>query len=151
MLYSPGFNKQFGEERRLRMKSVIVTISIVLITLMAIACSKENNDTSKAASSSSPAASATATPDEFASVRPIFKEQCEKCHGPNGEGGQVTVDNKKLRVPSFKAEHALKHKDEDFIDQITNGGDGMPAFKGKLQPQQIDLLMKFVRKEFQKK
>jgi mono/diheme cytochrome c family protein len=134
------------------MKSVTLTVSIVIVMLVAIGCTKENNETSKpASSSSSPASSATSTPDEFASVRPIFKEQCEKCHGPNGDGGQVTVDNKKLRVPSFKAEHALKHKDEDFVDQITNGGDGMPAFKGKLQPQQIDLLMKFVRKEFQKK
>src|SRR5262245_61217335 len=134
------------------MKSLMLTVSIVLVMSVAIACNNQNNETSGPASpGSSPAAKATATPDEFAAVRPIFKEQCEKCHGPNGDGGQVTVDGKKLRVPSLKADHALKHKDEDFVDQITNGGDGMPAFKGKLQPEQTDLLVKLIRKEFQKK
>jgi mono/diheme cytochrome c family protein len=45
----------------------------------------------------------------------------------------------------------MKHSDQDFVDQIMNGGDGMPAFKGKLQPDQINGLVKLVRKEFQKK
>ena len=63
----------------------------------------------------------------------------------------VTIDGKKLRVPSFKSGHALKHSDRDFVDQIVTGGDGMPAFKGKLDPKQINDLVRFIRKEFQHK
>jgi mono/diheme cytochrome c family protein len=134
------------------MKSVMVIVPLVFVILVAVGCTKDNNESGRpAAQSASPAAAATATPDEFAAVRPIFKEHCEKCHGPTGEGGQVTVEGKKLRVPSFKAGHALKHTDEDFVEQIVNGGDGMPVFKGKLQPAEIDGLVKFIRKEFQNK
>jgi len=110
-----------------------------------------SNTATPSTSSATPAAAATATPDEFASVRPIYKEQCTKCHGPTGEGGQVTENGKKLRVPSFKSEHALKHKDEDFVDQIVNGGDGMPAFDQKLTPEQMNQLIKMIRVEFQGK
>ena len=131
------------------MKSVLLTAAVLLVMFVAIACSKESGPVGgSSAPSASPAAT---TPDEFATVRPIFKKDCADCHGDGGDGGQVTVDGKKLRVPSFKADHALKHKDEDFVDQITNGGDGMPAFKGKIQPSDINTLVKFIRKEFQKK
>jgi mono/diheme cytochrome c family protein len=134
------------------MKSVTLTVVIVLVMFGAMACMKDDGAAGKSSvPSASPAPSAAATVDEFATVRPIFKEHCEKCHGPTGDGGPVTVDGKKLRVPSLKAGHALKHKDEDFVDQMMNGGDGMPAFKSKLQPAEIDGLVKFIRKEFQKK
>jgi mono/diheme cytochrome c family protein len=68
-----------------------------------------------------------------------------------GEGGLVKVDNKRLKVPSFKAEHAMKHADEDFTKQITKGGDGMPSFKDKLNPAEMQGLVKFIRTEFQGK
>jgi mono/diheme cytochrome c family protein len=134
------------------MKSVKLTAVFVLMMFVAVACTKDGSEAGNpSAPGASPATSATATPDEFATLRPIFKQHCEECHGPTGDGGQVTVDGKKLRVPSLKADHALKHKDEDYVDQIINGGDGMPAFKGKLQPAEVDGLVKFIRKEFQKK
>jgi cytochrome c551 len=134
------------------MKSVMLTVAVVLMTCLALACSENNGQPGRTASPTAPPATApAATPDEFATVRPIYKKDCADCHGDNGDGGPVTVDGKKIRVPSLKADHALKHTDEDFVDQITNGGDGMPAFKGKVQPAEIDLLVKFIRKEFQKK
>ena len=54
-------------------------------------------------------------------------------------------------MPSFKAPHALKDSDEDFIKQINNGGDGMPVFKDKLRPEEITDLVKLIRKQFQGK
>jgi mono/diheme cytochrome c family protein len=131
------------------MRFVKITLALVL-ALLAISCDKGGGAQSTN-SGADPAAKATATPDEFAALRPIYKENCARCHGENGNGGQVTEQGKKLRVPSLKAEHAMKHSDQDFVDQIMNGGDGMPAFKGKLQPDQINGLVKLVRKEFQKK
>jgi mono/diheme cytochrome c family protein len=133
------------------MRSVNITLAVVFLALFAISCEKGGEGVQSTNSGTAPAAKATATPDEFAAVRPIYKENCARCHGENGDGGQVTEQGKKLRVPNLKAEHAMKHSDQDYVEQIMNGGDGMPTFKGKLQPDQVDGLVKFVRKEFQKK
>jgi len=134
------------------MKPLKLSICVLFLMILFVACSKQDN-TSKTdpGPAGSRATTSTATPDEFAAIRPVFKENCAKCHGDNGEGGPVTVDGKKLRVPSFKTGHALKHTNEDFVDQIMNGGDGMPKFKDKLTPDQANQLVRFVRKEFQGK
>jgi len=58
-------------------------------------------------------------------------------------------DGTKLRVPSLREGHAMRHPDSDFEKQIKEGGDGMPAFKDKLNQQQVDELIKFIRAEFQ--
>ena len=82
-----------------------------------------------------------------------FKTICAKCHKENGEGGEVTIDGKKLKVPNFKSERMKNDSDEDFIDAITNGilEDGMPAFKDKLNEQQIKDLVKYIRTDIQEK
>lgn len=100
-----------------------------------------------------PVASApTATPDEFATARATYAQFCIRCHKPDGEGGIFELeDGAKLKVPSFHEGHALKHSDKEYVAQITNGGDGMPAFKGKLEPERIDALVRFIRHEFQVK
>ena len=98
-----------------------------------------------------PAAKATATPDEFASARVNYAKHCVECHGAQGEGGIKTVDKVRLKVPNLSEGHALKHTNEDFVEQIVKGGDGMPAFKDKLSPAEINLLVRFVRHEFQGK
>lgn len=105
-------------------------------------------DTSKP--TGTPAATPAATPDALAAVREIYVKDCESCHAADGKGGRVkTDDGKTLRVPSFREGHALRHTDSDFRRQIAEGGDGMPAFKDKLSPQQIDELIRLVRREFQ--
>jgi mono/diheme cytochrome c family protein len=98
-----------------------------------------------------PATKATATPDEFASARITYAKHCEECHKVDGTGGLVKVEEVNLKVPSFTQGHALKHTDEDFVEQIEKGGDGMPAFKEKLSAEDIKALVRFVRHEFQQK
>ncbi len=133
------------------MRAFTYTLLIVAISLFAFACSKPNTETithNGPVASPSPAAAA---PDQFASVRATFKKNCSECHNEDGTGGLKTVDGKKLKVPNLREGHALHHPDDDFIKQITKGGDGMPAFKDKLAPDQITDLVKFVRHEFQGK
>ncbi len=75
----------------------------------------------------------------------IYKTNCAKCHGENGEG----VDKKGI---TFLKGHALDHTQEDFIKRVTNGkGDEMPSFKGKLSEAEIKAVVKFVREEIQSK
>jgi mono/diheme cytochrome c family protein len=129
------------------MKVCLLALLLCAIFIMT-GCSKTvSTDTAN----TTPAAKPTATPDEFASTRVTFAKHCLECHGAQGEGGLKTVDNKKLKVPNLSEGHALKHTDEDFAEQIMKGGDGMPAFKDKLSPEEINTLVRFVRHEFQGK
>lgn len=126
-------------------------LALVIIAFFVVAgCGKSENPNVNN-TPAAPAAKATATPDEFAATRATFAKHCIECHGAQGEGGVKTVDHVKLKVPSFSAGHALKHADEDFVEQIEKGGDGMPAFKDKLSSEDIKALVRFVRHEFQGK
>jgi mono/diheme cytochrome c family protein len=107
-------------------------------------------NTNTARTAASPAAPA-ATPDPLARAQANFTKNCEPCHGPNGEGGPVKVDNKTIKVPSLKADHAIKHTDDQIAKMITNGEEAMPAFKDKMSAQEISDMVKFVRTHFQGK
>jgi mono/diheme cytochrome c family protein len=128
----------------------LILLSIVAIVLVT-ACSQPSTVTTNqsATAAASPVARSNATPDEFATARATFQKNCAGCHGEDGMGGVKTIDGRKVKVPSFHEGHALKHSDEDFVKQITNGGDGMPAFKDKLSPEQMKDLVRFLRKVIQ--
>ena len=133
------------------MKLISLALLCVAIALVAFACTETptttNTNTSRAAAS--PAA--TATPDPLAGAQANFTKNCEPCHGPQGEGGLVKVDNKQIKVPSLKSDHAIKHTDDQIAKMITNGEEAMPAFKDKMSQAEIADLVKFVRHHFQGK
>jgi mono/diheme cytochrome c family protein len=128
-----------------------ILLVLVFASFVASGCSQPANENVSNVPTATPAVKATATPDEFASARIVFTRDCTVCHGDDGKGGLKTVDGEKIKVPSLLEDHALKHTDEDFVDQINNGGDGMPKFKDKLSPDEINLLVRLIRKEFQGK
>ena len=134
------------------MKLISLALTCVAIALFAAGCTETATPTNTSTSSSSPAApAATASVDEFATARANYKKNCEGCHGPEATGGLVKVDNKQIKVPSLKAEHAIKHTDDQITKMITNGEEEMPAFKDKMSAQEIAQMVRFVRKEFQGK
>ena len=136
------------------MKLISLALMCVAIALVVSACTETPTTTSTNTSrtTASPAApAATATPDPLATARANFGKHCEGCHGPKAEGGLVKVDNKQIKVPSLKSDHAIKHTDDQIAKMITNGEEEMPPFKDKMSPQEIADLVKFVRKEFQGK
>lgn len=132
------------------MKPGRLVLFVVVALLLVSSCSKPLSENLNKPTAT-PAAKATATPDEFAFARANYAKECFECHGQEGKGGLVKVENVKLKVPSFLGDHALKHSDEDFVDQIENGGDGMPKFKNKLSAQEIEAMVRFIRHEFQGK
>lgn len=126
-------------------RTLLVVLPCVLLTA---ACNKPSTPTSNNPNVKSNAPAAT--PDEFASARDVFAKNCQRCHGPTGVGGPVKLeDGTKLKVPSFREGHALRHPDSDYVKQINKGGDGMPAFREKLKPEEISDLIRFIRHEFQ--
>ena len=131
------------------MKLILLALTCIALALLVTACTETTTPTNTATppsattnTSPTPAASV----DEFAAARANFAKNCEGCHGPNGDGGVVKIDNKQIKVPSLHAEHAIKHTDAEIIDFITNGHEEMPAFKDKLRPEEITELVRFVRK-----
>jgi mono/diheme cytochrome c family protein len=151
------FGRFFSIKRE--MKTVKIFIVAVALALFAIACG-ESTSTNQTATNAgtqptpaaSPKATASASPtpaDELAEAKATYSKNCAACHQDNGEGGTVKIDNKPLKVPSLKEGHALKHTDAEFAKQISNGGDGMPPFKDKLTPEQINNLVRFLRRDIQ--
>jgi mono/diheme cytochrome c family protein len=127
-------------------RKALVVMSFALLLMAACQADKTAN-TPPANNSSAPVKS---TPDEFAATRASYEKNCKLCHMANGEGGPVKLDDgTKLKVPSLREGHALKHPDSDFVKQISKGGDGMPAFGEKLKPEEINEMVRFVRHEFQ--
>lgn len=105
-----------------------------------------NNTAPSPAVSTSPANNPA---DEFASVRPIFAESCARCHRDDGAGGIYEAEGRRLRVPSLREGRAANYSDAVYIRQITRGGDGMPAFGDRLSPEQINELVRYIRRTIQ--
>ncbi|HEX8707987.1 MAG TPA: cytochrome c [Pyrinomonadaceae bacterium] len=141
------------------MKIVKLALIAAAISLFFIACNDtaSNNRTTangtvQTSPTASPAASATpaATPaDELAAAKTTYSQVCSACHQDKGEGGMVKLEGKRIKVPSLTEGHGLEHTDAELAKQIANGGDGMPAFKGKLSDEQINDLVRFIRRDIQ--
>lgn len=140
-----------------RMKRFNTLLPVITAVFFFAACgdtastNQTVNTNARAAATATPAPSApAATPDELAAARATYAQFCIRCHKPDGSGGIFELeDGKKLKVPNLREGHALKDSDEEFAEQIMDGGDGMPAFKGRLEPERINALVRFIRQEFQ--
>ncbi len=136
------------------MKLIALALTCVAIALVVSACTETatptNTNTLRAAAS--PAApSPAASVDEFATAKANYAKNCEACHGPEFTGGLVKVDNKQIKVPSLKSDHAIKHTDDQITKMITNGEEEMPAFKDKMTAPEIAEMVRYVRKGIQGK
>lgn len=130
----------------------LLVLFAVITFLCATACRNEQTNTTANGNGNTNSNSSTsqATPDEFAAVKIMYVKDCQECHGAKGEGGPVTLkDGSKLKVPTLRSGHALRHSDAEFVKQITKGGDGMPAFGDKMKPEEVNDMIKLVRREFQ--
>jgi cytochrome c551 len=140
------------------MKQLKLALLISAIATTAFACASTNtnapatNNTNSTGTANAPVTApvSPSAPDELAAARSTYSAACIKCHRENGEGGAVELgEGETLNVPSFKSGHGLGHTDIQFARQIAKGGDGMPAFEKKLSPEQINGLVRFIRREFQ--
>jgi mono/diheme cytochrome c family protein len=129
-------------------RTPLVLVPFALLVLMA-ACQAGKTVNSPAVNDNA-VPPTSSTPDQFAATRVTYEKNCKLCHQANGEGGPVKLeDGTKLKVPSLREGHALRHPDSDYTKQINKGGDGMPAFGEKLKPEEINDLIRFIRHECQ--
>ena len=131
------------------MRTTRFVLFAVVTLAFGLACNSPATDGPAQTRPSTAASPQTSAADEFAATRAIFKEHCVNCHGENAAGGRVQVEGREIKVPNLTGEHARKPTDERIAAKISEGDDEMPAFKDKLSPQQIQDLVRFIRKEFQ--
>ncbi len=144
------------------LKLVLIAAAVALFALACNNASNTADNTSGTQPKPNPSAStanttantahtdANAAPaDELAGARQIYGERCTKCHGANADGGRVEFDDVKLKVPGLREGRARNRTDQQIARKIANGGEGMPAFKDKLKPEEIDSLVHLIRQDFQ--
>ena len=130
-----------------------LALAAAALALFAVACAKDAANTNQAANvNARPAPAATPAPadapDELAAARGDYARFCIRCHKVDGAGGPFELeDGSKLKVPSLR-DHGHKESDEHLAEQIVDGGDGMPAFKNRLDEARINALVRFIRREF---
>jgi mono/diheme cytochrome c family protein len=73
----------------------------------------------------------------------LFKGKCAMCHGPDGAG--KTMMGEKLKIPDLHSADVQKHTDGELKAVITKGKDKMPAYEAKLNKEQIDKLVAYIR------
>ena len=95
----------------------------VLVVLGAAACS-----------------SALAAPNEAAN---LFKSKCVLCHAEDGSGSSPS--GKALKAKDLRAPEIQTKSDAEIAEVIAQGRNKMPAFSGKLKPDQIQLLVGYIR------
>lgn len=138
------------------MKLIKVALVLLTVTIFVIACAEtKTTDTNRAANQiivTNANVQPTAAVDEIAASRAIYLESCVGCHKENGAGGAAEFEGKKIKVPSYQSKGAMNASDDNLYAHIANGEeDEMPAFKDKLSEAQMRNLVKFIRKEFQRK
>jgi mono/diheme cytochrome c family protein len=144
------------------MKILKSSVIFASLALFVIACSQTTNVNStmttnvNSASANVPAQNdkTAAAADELASARKIYSEKCVKCHKEDGSGGAVVFeDGTRIKAPNLTTDRQKTKPDSDYIETIEKGAkeDGMPAFKGKISDDEIKNLVKYIRRDFQKK
>jgi cytochrome c6 len=73
----------------------------------------------------------------------IYENQCRKCHELDGKG---TKRGKGLGVPDFTdPEWQASVTDEQLVNSITKGKKKMPKQEGRLSPEEIKAMVKYIR------
>src|SRR5438067_72383 len=73
----------------------------------------------------------------------LFKSKCVLCHAENGSGNSPS--GKALKAKDLRSEETQSKSDAELKEVITKGRNKMPAFAQKLEPEQIQLLVVYVR------
>jgi mono/diheme cytochrome c family protein len=81
-----------------------------------------------------------AAPALAADAAALYTARCAACHGKDGKG---TATGKKMGAGDLTAER--KEPVAEIAGDIANGKGKMPAFKGKLTPEEIQALASYVK------
>jgi len=77
----------------------------------------------------------------------LYATNCMICHKDTGKGGRVTMQGKTINPEDLTTDKMKKMSDDKLFGYISDGieDEGMPAFKDKLKPEEIKLVIEHVR------
>jgi mono/diheme cytochrome c family protein len=78
-----------------------------------------------------------------ADAPPDYKTKCASCHGPDGNG--ETAFGKAMKVKDLASDEVQNQSDADLTAIILKGKKPMPGYEGKLTPEQIAGIVKYIR------
>jgi len=81
----------------------------------------------------------TAAPTDAAG---LFKSKCAVCHGPDGAGTSLGT---RLKAPDLRSKEVQDQTPAAMTQVITAGKNNMPAFGNRLDKDQIQKLVDYVR------
>jgi cytochrome c6 len=73
----------------------------------------------------------------------LFKSNCAVCHGPDGKG--QTAMGKMMKLKDLGSEEVQKMSDAEIHETIVKGKKAMRPFGNKLNKEQIDDLVAYIR------
>ena len=73
----------------------------------------------------------------------LFKRTCAMCHGPDAAG--KTPMGQSLEIPDLHSEQAQKMTEAELKAVIAKGKNKMPGYEGKLNKEQIEKLVAYIR------
>ncbi|NOU93307.1 c-type cytochrome [Paenibacillus sp. LMG 31456] len=107
---------------------IILILSVIAIICVATACGKSNTNTQTGNTTGGTTQGGGAA-TESANAEALVKANCVSCHGGNLDG----MGDSKKNLQKVGA----KLSKEEIANTITNGRNGMPAFKGRLKDTEI--------------
>ena len=121
----------------------------LLLALFITACQpgETNSTNTDSTAINESRSSPQSTVDLAAEGRLIFATNCMICHKETGKGGQVTINGRKIDPDDLTTEKMKAMTDDKLIGYVTNGveEEGMPAFREKLTPEEIQTVVAHVR------
>src|SRR6201996_6857325 len=100
--------------------------------------SKEEEEAEAAEGEEAEAGGGGGATADAAAGKEVFAENCSVCHGATGHGGNGGPDLRTM--PKAKEQAGAE-------EQVTNGGGGMPAFKGQLSSEEISNVAPYLVEE----
>jgi cytochrome c6 len=73
----------------------------------------------------------------------IYKTKCVLCHSADGSGGSPS--GKAMHAKDLRSEEVQKQSDAALSEVITKGRGKMPAFGGKIKPDDVAKLVAYIR------
>lgn len=73
----------------------------------------------------------------------VFKAKCAMCHGPDAAG--KTPMGQSLKIPDLHSEQVQKMTEAELKAVIAKGKNKMPGCEGKLNKEQIEKLVAYIR------
>lgn len=134
------------------MRSVLLCLTLFAAYVLSLACGSPapapnaaKTPVNAASPAASPQASVAANP--VGETKELFAAHCMICHKDTGKGGRVTIQGKNLNAEDLTSAKMAGKTDEQLTKYIMDGveDEGMPAFKEKLTPEEIKLLVGHIR------